>query len=57
MDKIENGWFIPNCDEMPALLNTANADMRRAVRVPLLEDLGAKANVLQVCSYLPTPQR
>ena len=48
VDKAENGWFVPNCDEMPALLNAANADMRRAVRVPMLEDLGVKVNVLQV---------
>ena len=48
VDKAKNGWFIPNCDEMPALLNAANADMRRTVRVPQLEDLETRANVLQV---------
>ena len=46
-DKADNGWFIPNCDEMPALLNSANADMRRTVRVPMLENLETKVNVLQ----------
>eukprot|EP00095_Tigriopus_kingsejongensis_P001054 maker-scaffold631_size122145-snap-gene-0.37 protein:Tk01054 transcript:maker-scaffold631_size122145-snap-gene-0.37-mRNA-1 annotation:"hypothetical protein CAPTEDRAFT_219523" len=51
--KPQNGWFIPNCDDMGALLDAEHASMRRQVRIPLLSSEGQKStdpktvNVLQ----------
>lgn len=37
-EKPDNGWFIPNCDNLHFLLGTKNAAARRTVRVPLLQE-------------------
>ena len=47
-EKPDNGWFIPNCDNLHFLLGTKNAAARRTVRVPLLQEGDEQVNAFQV---------
>ena len=47
-EKPDNGWFIPNCDDLHFLLGTKNAAARRTVRVPLLQEGDEQVNAFQV---------
>eukprot|EP00094_Tigriopus_californicus_P009354 TCALIF_09019-PB protein Name:"Protein of unknown function" AED:0.11 eAED:0.12 QI:206/0.75/0.66/1/1/1/9/985/816 len=50
VNKPENGWFIPNCDDATAFLDNEHAALRREVRIPLLTTQTAEeksVNVLQ----------
>jgi hypothetical protein len=46
--KPENGWFIPNCDNVPFLLDGSYSKERRTVTVPLLQEDQKMVNALQV---------
>ena len=59
--KPENGWFIPNCDNVPFYFDESRAKERREVRIAPLDEKSpssdekadekeelAKQNVLQV---------
>merc|ERR1719264_2068683 len=46
-EKPDNGWFIPNCDNLHFLLGTKNAAARRTVRVPLLQEGDEQVNAFQ----------
>lgn len=50
VNKPENGWFIPNCDDATAFLDSEHAKLRREVRIPLLSSQTEEqksVNVLQ----------
>ena len=55
-EKPDNGWFIPNCDNVHFLLGSKNAVARRTVRVPLLQEGDEQVNAFQVITdqiYFP----
>ncbi len=49
LEKPSNGWFIPNCDDVPHWLGGEHAKERRGVTVALLQEEEQKVNAMQVC--------
>ena len=47
LDKPDNGWFIPNCDESTLFLSSKAVTQRKNVKIPLFVN-GERQNVLQV---------
>jgi hypothetical protein len=50
LDKPENGWFIPNCEDGTLFFSSQSIEQRKNVEIPLFVT-GDKQNVLQVILF------
>jgi hypothetical protein len=51
LDKPENGWFIPNCEDGTLFFSSQSIEQRKNVEIPLFVT-GDKQNVLQVILFI-----